>query len=311
MNKNTYKELRLKLDFSFKYKAFAQQIITDAAMLLSVILLFGTPYAVLNVFLIPAFMFRQFSILHEAVHGLSYPNARVNDLIGTIAGVFCLTPYAAWKAAHLKHHYWTGNLEQDPTFAILKTFEQSSQLKKNVIEFTWRNGIPFLGFLQHLGFWVFSLKNHAVLKNALSSFVTLGVYAMLLSQVSLMVGAISVVGIGLYLRMYEDMIVPQHVGMYSDDLADHHVLAWEQPEVTRSWYLSPVLEKYVVLNMNYHTEHHLFPDLPWYELKKAHGHLLEKKELLNVVSLSWMSEQRKIRFAEVIVPVPSHKRNAA
>lgn len=256
-------------------------------------------------------MFRQFSILHEAVHGLAHPNARVNEVIGVISGAFCLTPYAAWKAAHLKHHYWTGNLNQDPTFAILKQYEQFSPFKKRLIEFTWSNGIPLLGFLQHIGFWIFSFKNQATLKNAFSSVMVIAVYAAALSQTSLLNAVISIVGICLYFRAYEEMIVPQHVGMYSDDEIEHHPAAWDQQDITRSWYLASGLEKYVVLNMNYHTEHHLFPDLPWHQLDNAHKLLLQENEQLNLTSLNWMNKQRQRPFAEVIIPVPSRKRNAA
>lgn len=256
-------------------------------------------------------MFRQFSVLHEAVHGLAHSNDKINAAIGVIAGAFCLTPYAAWKAAHLKHHYWTGNLHQDPTFAILKQYEHYSANKKRLIEFSWSKGLPLLGFLQHLGFWVFNFKNMSTLKNGLSSVLVLAAYTAALSLLNLHTAVICFIGISLYFRAYEEMIVPQHVGMYSDDELDHHPTAWDQQDITRSWYLGMGIEKYVVLNMNYHTEHHLFPDLPWHQLHNAHRLLMRKNEKLNLISLNWMSEQRQRPFAEVIVPVPSRKQNAA
>ena len=256
-------------------------------------------------------MFRQFSVLHEAVHGLVHPNDRVNDFIGTLAGFFCLTPYAAWKAAHLKHHYWTGNLEQDPTFAILKQFEQYSSKKKSLIEFTWRKGIPLLGFLQHLGFWMFNFKNLSVFKNPLSSVAMITFYLTALSQTSLLTVSVLVLGTGLYFRAFEEMIIPQHVGMYSNDEPENRSPAWEQQDITRSWYMGEVVEKYMTLNMNYHTEHHLFPDLPWHELKNAHTLLLKENEPILIAPQDWMSQQRRRLFSQVIVPVPSRKSNAA
>lgn len=84
---------------------------------------------------------------------------------------------------------------------------------------------------------------------------------------------------------------------------EHHPPAWEQVAITRTWYLHPLLEKYIVLNMNYHIEHHLFTDLPWHQLNKAHKYLQNDKQKLNVISFyQWMSHQRQRPFADVIKP---------
>lgn len=312
MNKLTYKSLRQNLNFDFQSHFFWKQIVFDFCFLATIYGLFHFSFGIINIFLVPIFMFRQFSILHEAVHGLSHPNNKINHAIGVLAGVFCLTPYSAWKTAHLKHHYWTGNLEQDPTFSILKSFKQSHPIKRNLIEFTWHRGIPFFAGLQHLNFWSFGFKSIQSLENVISLFVPITFYITLGLNLDLLNGAICLTGIIIYFRMYEDMIIPQHVGLYSDGDSDQHPHAWDQPYVTRTWYMPRAIERHVSLNMNYHTEHHLFPDLPWHELDKAHCLILHEKEDLNVIdSSAWMKAQRQRRFAEVIVPVPSRKKSAA
>lgn len=311
MNKLSYKNIRQNLNFDFQTRYLNRQIGTDLFMLMTIIGLFQTALAPLNIFIIPLFMFRQFSILHEAVHGLSHPSAKINQVFGVTAGVLCLTPFTVWKMAHLKHHYWTGNLEQDPTFAILKTFDQSSPFKKKLIESTWRLGFPFLAALQHLVFWVYGLKNMKSFEIAVSLIAPTAFYGLLFSQLNWLNLSITAVGVLIYFRIYEDMIIPQHVGLYSDDKPDHHPPAWEQIQITRSWCLNPIIEKHIVLNMNYHTEHHLFPDLPWHQLEKAHK-LLQVENELNVVSFfEWMKLQRQRPFAEVITPVPGRKKSAA
>lgn len=256
-------------------------------------------------------MIRQFSILHEAVHGLIHPHSKTNDFIGFIAGTFCLTPFAAWKIAHLKHHLWTGNINQDPTFVILKNYDEYSELKKRLIELSWRKGLPLLALLQHFGFWIFSLKSIFFLKNGLSLIVTFIFYAVVLSQLGLIDVVVCLIGIGFYFHLYEEVIIPQHVGLHSTDGSDHHTYHWQQLELTRSWYLHPVIEKYAVLNMNYHTEHHLFPDLPWHQLDQAHQLLLNENETLNMKPANWVHDQRKLSFKQVIMPTPRHKQNAA
>lgn len=312
MNKASYRSLRQNLNFDFQAIQLGRQISIDLFFLVTMVGLFQTALAPLNIFIIPLFMFRQFSILHEAVHGLSHPNAKVNQLFGIVAGAFCLTPYTVWKMAHLKHHYWTGNLEQDPTFAILKTFGQSSPFKKKLIESTWRVGFPLLACLQHLGFWIFGLQNIKSIEIILSLALPVIFYSALVSQLTWINLAICAIGTLIYFRIYEDMIIPQHVGLYSDNEPDHHPPAWEQIPITRTWYLNPFLEKHVVLNMNYHTEHHLFPDLPWHQLDQAHKLLQADTNELNIVSFyQWMKAQRERPFAEVITPVPDRKKTAA
>lgn len=313
MNKADYLIIRKKLNFNFQFNEFLKQISIDLLLLFCMGGLFQTTLAALNIFIIPLFMFRQFSILHESVHGLSHTHRKLNQIIGITAGIFCLTPYTVWKLAHLKHHYWTGNLEQDPTFSILKKFDQSSPFKKKLIESTWSVGFPLLASLQHIGFWIIGLQNIKSLEVILSLTLPVAFYGVLISQLSLVNLAFCAIGILIYLRIYEDMIIPQHVGLYSDDEPDHHPTAWEQMPITRSWYLNPYIEKYIALNMNYHTEHHLFPDLPWHQLDQAHKLLITEKNELNIVSFyEWMKTQRQRSFVDVITPVsPSRRKTTA
>jgi len=303
MTKLTYRNLRQILNFEFQPKHFASQITIDLTLLSTIVILFQTPLAALNSFIMPLFMFRQFSILHEAVHGLTHSSALINDFIGVIAGAFCFTPYTVWRTAHLKHHYWTGNIAQDPTFSILKNFSQSSTLQRKLLTVTWNLGFPWLGILQHAGFWTFGLKKLNSIEAKLSLLVPIAIYAALF-QLSSFNLAICFLGFLIYFRIWEEMVMPQHVGLYSDDKPDHHPPAWDQIAVTRTWYLNSFLEKHVVLNMNYHTEHHMFPDLPWHQLAHAHKLLQSESRQLNMISMyDWMKTQRQRLFGDFITPV--------
>jgi fatty acid desaturase len=54
---------------------------------------------------------------------------------------------------------------------------------------------------------------------------------------------------------------PQHIGLH-EDVLDHRLN-------TRTIYLDPFLG-FLYLNMNYHIEHHMFPLVPYYNLKALH-----------------------------------------
>lgn len=317
MDKNLYKKIRTQLDFKFRPIKFIEQMVIDLVFLYAVIYLLQTPVRWLAFFPVALFMFRHFSILHEAVHGLAHPSSRVNFWIGIVSGSFCLTPYLFWKIAHMKHHYWTGNLEQDPTFAILKSHKQFSERKRQFLNFCWQNKIPLLGFLQHIGFWSYFLKDVKAHPKSVDRWIGLAVPVLIWGTIfwqakpsgSLIITA----GIILYLYIAENMIVPQHVGLYSDDDPEMRLHPWEQIEITRTWHLPYLFEKFVVLNMNYHTEHHMFPDLPWHQLANAHEMILQSEKTipLTIAGSDWMSEHRQQEFVDVIRPVAIKRRNEA
>jgi fatty acid desaturase len=54
----------------------------------------------------------------------------------------------------------------------------------------------------------------------------------------------------------------QHAGLKFDSL-DHR-------ETTRTVYLGPILGYFLYSNMQYHIEHHVFPQIPFYNLPKLH-----------------------------------------
>jgi acyl-lipid omega-6 desaturase (Delta-12 desaturase) len=59
-----------------------------------------------------AFMLvRLFIIQHDCGHGSFFRSSKFADLVGTVIGVFTLTPYHYWKRAHAIHHATSGNLD--------------------------------------------------------------------------------------------------------------------------------------------------------------------------------------------------------
>jgi fatty acid desaturase len=50
---------------------------------------------------------------------------------------------------------------------------------------------------------------------------------------------------------------------------DSKLPIWHQYRATRSCYYPRGVSELFVLNFNFHIEHHLFPALPWYRLRRA------------------------------------------
>src|SRR6266545_2532305 len=57
------------------------------------------------------FLIRLFIIQHDCGHGSFFRSGRAADIVGSILGVFTLTPYHYWKKTHALHHATSGNLE--------------------------------------------------------------------------------------------------------------------------------------------------------------------------------------------------------
>jgi fatty acid desaturase len=71
-----------------------------------------------------------------------------------------------------------------------------------------------------------------------------------------------------YLAAVELVNLPHHADRPT---TDRKLALWEQAYSTRSCYYPVLVSELLVLNFNFHIEHHLFPSLPWYRLRKARG----------------------------------------
>ena len=120
-------------------------------------------------------------------------------------------------------------------------------------------------------------------------------------------------GVLLYMCLVEAINLPHHAGIYIEEITpEAHLPIWDQYKVSRSCQYHPLIQKFVVLHFNYHAEHHLFPDLPWHQLDKAHKLLgdSEIKHELKVIGNSWMSQKRKESFGEFIRPHSEKKKSS-
>jgi acyl-lipid omega-6 desaturase (Delta-12 desaturase) len=54
---------------------------------------------------------RLFMLQHDCGHGAFFKSQRLNNLVGTVLGVFTLVPYHYWRRTHAVHHATSGNLD--------------------------------------------------------------------------------------------------------------------------------------------------------------------------------------------------------
>jgi omega-6 fatty acid desaturase (delta-12 desaturase) len=70
----------------------------------------------------------------------------------------------------------------------------------------------------------------------------------------------------IYLFAEELVNFPHHSDLFK---FSQRLPPWEQWKASRSCDYPWLISELLVLNFNYHTEHHLYPSLPWYRLRTA------------------------------------------
>lgn len=229
--------------------------------------------------LLAIFFFHNFAIVHEAGHGNVSHRDAVNVIVGHYASLFCFLPFYPWRYIHQEHHTWTGNLEKDPTMKHVRRMKTRRRIPFTV-KFTWRSWIPFAALIQHFVYWSYPISAWLEGTRKRSQFRD-----MLFSDLFLAAAYICLARIApdwfhvarlwpsfvIYLLGDELVNLPHHLDMPTLDpeSSKKRLYVWEQEATTRSCRYPGFLSELLVLNFNLHTEHHLFPNLPWYRLKKA------------------------------------------
>jgi omega-6 fatty acid desaturase (delta-12 desaturase) len=61
------------------------------------------------------FLMRVFIIFHDCAHGSFFKSRRANEILGSLLGVLCFTPFHRWRWEHSVHHASAGDLDRRGT----------------------------------------------------------------------------------------------------------------------------------------------------------------------------------------------------
>ena len=215
-----------------------------------------------------------FIILHECGHNTLSKKNYLNIVIGHISSIFCFMPFYPWKYIHDEHHKWTGHLDKDPVFVLLKQAKAKKKLPL-VLRLGWRTLLPIGVFFLHLVYWSYPIKlillkkmNPKILTRCLFSCTFLFLAYYIINKIYPEVFSFKILpAIILYAILWETLSTPQHLGMPS---TTHKPSLKDHAYTTRTTRFPYFLERYLFLNFGFHIEHHFFPTLPWHELNEAH-----------------------------------------
>jgi omega-6 fatty acid desaturase (delta-12 desaturase) len=223
-------------------------------------------------------MLQWFVLIHEAGHKTLFRSSALNKLSGHLSSLLAGIPFESWVAVHGMHHRWTGWQDLDATTATLVP-RRLAMWERLSINVCWRLWIPLFSILYRLqNYWnlprLYRLfprapKRLQISRNLvllLMTYVTI-VYFVGISTVSQVFG-LSVI---ITLMMQDILILSQHshIPMELSHGADVEPFApAEQEFFTRSLRFPKWFSKLVLLNLDAHELHHIYPGVPGYYLNR-------------------------------------------
>ncbi len=263
--------------------AFEWLLISGAA-----ILFVNFPYPVVYVFVclvIGTRMYALYSLLHDGIHYLLFPKRQVNDLLTRIFLAWPqFTELESIRKKHLAHHQFL-KTPNDPEQAHLNYSEFQFPQTVRKLALTFLKDITGVNFLIYTWLKVmryFSADNpgEGILRgNEIRQFNRFDIYRFMFYTL--------ILSFVLYMNSFTELfllwILP-YMTVYQTLnrlrlSTEHFHLPGNNPYHTRtvipgfieSFFLSPY-------NLGYHTEHHIYPSVPFYRLPQLHKTLMGKEE---------------------------------
>ena len=201
--------------------------------------------------------------LHETVHRTAFRSRRINDVVAAVLGFLVFVPAAHFRRFHMDHHRFTQDPENDPELLTAKPVSLAA--------YFWHVlGIPFAraqveGIVRHAFGHVSApfvseadrptVIREARIHAALYALIAVAVFAGW--STVLVYWVVPAIFGQPFLRL---VLLAEHSGCALDP--NMHVN-------TRTTLTNPFV-RFVMWNMPYHIEHHVYPGVPFHALPCAH-----------------------------------------
>jgi fatty acid desaturase len=200
-------------------------------------------------------------IMHEALHANLFRQPVWDRWVGFVMAVPAFFSFTAYKVAHLNHHRYTRtDKDQDELPNMCRNRQQYVALY-----YGWFVVGTFLYF------FIVPWKALRIARSRDRSRICTEYLLMFL-----MYGFVVWLAIrsGHSMSLFWYWLFPAQVAIFLSNvrgLAEHLGTEGSGDAISRTRTVtSNKLVSFLMLNLNYHLEHHLFPAVPWYSLPKAH-----------------------------------------
>lgn len=211
-----------------------------------------------------------FAAMHECVHRTAFASVRLNEIVGWIAGLLSFYNFTYYRHYHTWHHRYTQDSQKDPELMTPKPTTMAGYLMEI-------SGIPFWA-MRPVTFTLLAMGRTSRYQFVPAS-ARRGIAISASFQLGLYVAGIISVALGYSAPLYffflpailaqpllRAILIAEHTGCSTDTNGLTN---------TRTTLTNPFI-RLLMWNMPFHTEHHLYPSIPFHQLPKAHDVLREK-----------------------------------
>jgi fatty acid desaturase len=227
------------------------------------------PYLALPALVIYGFSFSiMFAPLHECSHRTAFANNQMNDAVAWLAGLFSFYNSTFYRLYHKWHHRYTQLPDKDP--------ELSDRKPENLRE--------YLLELSGINWWIGKLRGHfktAIGKLEDCPFIPESSHAAVIHSTRLQ---LLIYGVAIAISVYVQQpwfliywVLPLAIGQpilriimlaeHTDRPNTDNMLTNTRTTLT----LAPL--RFMLWNMSFHAEHHLYASIPFHRLAAAHEKL--------------------------------------
>ncbi len=205
---------------------------------------------------------------HECGHGTAFRSSVLNNLVYFPASFMLLREATLWRWSHVRHHSDTIVVGRDPEIILARPPQLGDWLPNLIglkagtfmMRRTVRHATGNISAADES-----YLPEHAKPLVVREARMTVTIWLAVLAGCLVLGSAVPllfVIGPSFYGAWLMLVLgTTQHLGL-REDVLDHR-------QNTRTIYLNPVL-RFLYLNMNYHAEHHMFPQVPYHALPRLH-----------------------------------------
>ena len=216
------------------------------------------------------FIVTMFAPMHECVHRTAFENRTLNEIFGWIAGVLSFYNFTYYRHYHTWHHRYTQDAERDPELMTPKPQSIWGYLLEiSGITFWLFRPTLFLGLAVGRATRYLFVPADARWTIAVSAAAQLAIY---------LAGIVSIIMGYPYVWLY--WFLPAILGqplLRAILIAEHTGCSMGENGLTNTrTTLTNPLVRLVMWNMSFHTEHHLYPSIPFHQLPGAHQQLRDK-----------------------------------
>jgi fatty acid desaturase len=218
-------------------------------------------------------------LLHEGSHYLLHPNKRVNGILAELAGIPVLFTAKNYRALHLAHHEHSGDLQLDPERQVYKDQGYTytpAQSWGPVIRMLLQDlfVINAIRFLNSINNYLKSIPGHKLITGREV------VWFIAVHGLPLAIAFGSGFGVEYLVLWYGPLFTLTFFFLKLHIYGEHTGLQGPT-EFQRTWHhrSNPIFDFFVYpIRSGFHLEHHLYPSIPWYNMRSFRNELMKHPE---------------------------------